>query len=81
MSEFKNEFRKLQEAYFVGMEELDVGQALNPKTIKLPEGYIELHSIGYAIDPESNPMCVYRMSRTTEPYIDLGSKTLLLISF
>ena len=75
MSEFKNEFRKLQEAYFVGMEELDVGQALNPKTIKLPEGYIELHSIGYAIDPESNPMCVYRMSRTTEPYIDLGSKT------
>tara|TARA_E500000178_G_C17038997_1_gene765459 strand:+ start:14137 stop:15393 length:1257 start_codon:yes stop_codon:yes gene_type:complete len=75
MSEFKNEFRKLQEAYFVGMEELDVGQALNPKTIKLPEGFIQLPSISYAIDPESNPMCVYRMSRTTEPYIDLGSKT------
>lgn len=76
-----SDFRRIQEAYYLGTEELDVGQALNPKTIKVPEGHIQLPSIGYSIDPEANPMCVYRMSRTAEPYIDLGSKTAIVDFF
>ena len=54
-----SDFRRIQEAYYLGTEELDVGQALNPKTIKVPEGttaiYIDFESfLDFGTDSDGN---------------------------
>ena len=49
-----SDFRRIQEAYYLGTEELDVGQALDTKIIKMHEGHIQLHKYRLFNRPEAN---------------------------